>query len=60
MPMTSTWLLPLTLRVAEATLAHREHLLLLAQRSEDPHAIERATYRRDYAAVVRLKLLHGR
>ena len=60
METTTTWLLPLTLEQAEATLAHREHLLLLAQRSNDQHAIDQATYRRDYAAVQCAKLRHNR
>lgn len=51
MPSTTiTWLEPLTLDRAEAAVAHREHLLLLAQRSNDQHAIDQATYRRDFAA----------
>lgn len=50
------WLEPLTLATAEATLARGEHLLLLAQREGDQHAIDQATYRRDYAAVQRAKL----
>lgn len=62
MPRTDStvWLPPLTLDKAEATLANREHLLLLAERGNDQHAIDQATYRRDYAASQCAKLRRQR
>ena len=60
MPNPVTWLPARTLNEAEGQLARWEHNLMLAQRGDDKQAIEKATYRRNHAAVQRLKILHGR
>jgi|GEM_PF-5111578 len=55
-----TWLPARTLDEAEGQLARWEHNLMLAERGDDKQAIEKATYRRDHAAVECAKIRHGR